>query len=414
MSELRDPHYTLMSIIMQAGVPAIYWGPPGIGKTAITTAITKALDYHLETVMVSIRTPEDFLGIPIKDFNETLQRSVTDYAPPSWAIRVCEQAAKGKKVVVFFDEVNQGTPPVQAALMRVVLEKVAGELQLPADQVTFIAAANPPECATAGWELAPALANRFAHFDQPFDYNRWHAHQRGASQFVMQNSIVKLPDNWEQTHLPVARQLMVGFAEARRDLVQKMPDDEAARGRAWPSTRSWEMGMRMYAACQAVGEDDLAVQALSSCVGPGPAHEFVNWAQAADLPNTEALLADPDSYQHPKRGDITYAVLAGVTSATLADLTPPRWTACWKILATAAREQAADIAGGFAMQLAQSRGTRTDLPVHAESMQQFGAILRLTQGSYTARRPQAAEAAQAAQAAPTQAARVQSGARMGP
>jgi len=42
---------------------------------------------------------------------------------------------------------------VQAALLRVVLERAVGDLTLP-DEVAVVAAANPPEQAADGWDLS--------------------------------------------------------------------------------------------------------------------------------------------------------------------------------------------------------------------------------------------------------------------
>ena len=53
---------------------------------------------------------------------------------------------------------------MQAALLRVVLERVVGDLELPAD-VAVVAAANPPEQAADGWDLSAPLANRFCHLE---------------------------------------------------------------------------------------------------------------------------------------------------------------------------------------------------------------------------------------------------------
>src|SRR6202042_2804518 len=86
------------------------------------------------------------------------------FAPPSWAVAVAE-AGHG---LVFFDEISTAPPAVQAALLRVVLERTVGDLTLP-DAVSVVAAANPPERAADGWALSPPLANRFCHLDWPVD-----------------------------------------------------------------------------------------------------------------------------------------------------------------------------------------------------------------------------------------------------
>ncbi len=74
--------------------------------------------------------------------------------------------------MLFLDEVSTAPPVVQAALLRVVLERTVGDLPLP-DVVTVIVAANPPELAADGWDLAAPLANRFCHLDWSIDARQW-------------------------------------------------------------------------------------------------------------------------------------------------------------------------------------------------------------------------------------------------
>jgi MoxR-like ATPase len=80
--------------------------------------------------------------------------------PPDWSKRL----AQVKDGILFTDEVNTAPPSVQAALLRVCLDKVAGDCHL-GDDTSVIAAANPPEQAADGWDLAPPLANRFCHIN---------------------------------------------------------------------------------------------------------------------------------------------------------------------------------------------------------------------------------------------------------
>jgi len=53
-----------------------------------------------------------------------------------------------------------------------VLERVVGDVTLPED-VSVIAAANPPEQAAGGWDLSAPLANRFCHLEWPVDTDRY-------------------------------------------------------------------------------------------------------------------------------------------------------------------------------------------------------------------------------------------------
>ena len=105
-----------------------------------------------ETVIASIREPSDFAGLPI------VVGDGVRFAPPAWARRLAE-AGHG---LLFLDELSTAPPAVQAALLRVVLERAVGDLTLP-DEVAVVAAANPPEQAADGWDLSAPLANRLCH-----------------------------------------------------------------------------------------------------------------------------------------------------------------------------------------------------------------------------------------------------------
>jgi hypothetical protein len=82
--------------------------------------------------------------------------------------------------------------------------------------------------------------------------------------------------------------------------------------------------------------------------------EFLAWAAEMDLPDPEAVLADPAGFVLPERGDRAYAVLSSVAAAVAADPTPPRWAAGWRVLARAG-EQAPDVAAMAARVLARCR-----------------------------------------------------------
>ena len=141
-----------------AGVPVLVWGGPGVGKTSGITAIARSSGLHFEAVIASIREPSDFAGLPVVG-----EHGVT-FAPPDWAKRL---AAAGRGILLL-DELSTAPPAVQSALLRVVFERQVGDLTLPAG-VRIVAAANPPEEAADGWDLAPPLANRFCHLDWTLD-----------------------------------------------------------------------------------------------------------------------------------------------------------------------------------------------------------------------------------------------------
>ena len=107
----------VLSIALQTRTPTLIWGPPGVGKTQYVEGLGRALGLPVEVVIASIREPSDFGGLPI------LENGGVRLAPPAWACRL-EEAGAG---ILFIDEISTAPPAVQAALLRVVLDRVVGE-----------------------------------------------------------------------------------------------------------------------------------------------------------------------------------------------------------------------------------------------------------------------------------------------
>ena len=148
----RNPAVEALGVAVAARVPVLLWGAPGTGKTSAIRAMAQTMGLPCETVIASIREPSDFAGLPI------VVGDGVRFAPPAWARRLAE-AGHG---LLFLDELSTAPPAVQAALLRVVLERAVGDLTLP-DAVAVVAAANPPEQAADGWDLSAPLANRLCH-----------------------------------------------------------------------------------------------------------------------------------------------------------------------------------------------------------------------------------------------------------
>src|SRR3954451_8667870 len=218
------PHFDAMddqAVIVEAlgaaiaaRVPTLLWGQPGTGKTSVVRAMADAAGWHCETVVASIREPSDFAGLPVVAGGG----GHVDFAPPRWALALAD-AGEG---VAFFDEISTAPPAVQAALLRVVLERTVGDLALP-DGVAVVAAANPPEQAADGWDLAAPLANRFCHLDWPIDPRAVAAGFAGG--WVTPAPPVLVPE-WER-RVSVVRSWIAGFITVRPALALDVPKDAA-------------------------------------------------------------------------------------------------------------------------------------------------------------------------------------------
>lgn len=347
-----------LGVAVAARVPVLVWGAPGTGKTSAIRAMSRELGLSCETVIASIREPSDFAGLPLVSDGEVT------FAPPRWARRLAEEEAG----ILFLDEISTAPPAVQAALLRVVLERVVGDLELP-EGIVVIAAANPPELAADGWDLSPPLANRFCHLDWPVESQSF---AEGLSGGWDAPVVPRLPEDWE-SQLALGRGLVSAFVSVRPGLTVAMPEDATAAGRGWPSPRSWEMAALLWTVATVSGASEQARAALvMGSVGQGAGLELVNWASEMDLPDPEEVLLDPESFVMPTRGDRAHAALSAVAAAVAADPTEQRWLAGWKVLGRAA-DKGADVAALAARVLAQCRPEGVSAPTE---LKRFAPLLR--------------------------------------
>ncbi|KKN38755.1 hypothetical protein LCGC14_0750180 [marine sediment metagenome] len=355
------------------GIPLNLEGKPGTAKTATWQALSHESGLHLETVIASIREPSDFLGlpIPIRDNAERLQvinwmRSkmpnvkvvdvkpneiafaITDYAPPAWAIR----ATIARHALVFFDEFNTAPPAVQAALLRVILEGMVGERELP-KTVRFAMAMNSTEDAAGGWDIAPPLANRVGHavWESP-DPEVWCDWRigGGGTNGKFGDAAAEEARVMEAWDIPFAQAcgLVAAFIRTRPELLMKMPSEgDPQASKAWPSPRTWD-----FLTCALAGSmvHNLAEEDrdewISCYVGTEPAGELITFLANADLPNPADLLDGKVKWTHdPNRLDRTAAVLSACAAYVTSKSTEKREkraAALWKLMAPIV-EDAADV-----------------------------------------------------------------------
>ncbi|GAB3872866.1 hypothetical protein GCM10029964_012030 [Kibdelosporangium lantanae] len=114
--------------------------------------------------------------------------------------------------------------------------------------------------------------------------------------------------------------------------------------------------------CDTVGAtEDVRAALVTGAVGEGAGIEFLSWLAHADLPDPEAVLADPDSFVLPERSDRAFAALTAVASVAITHGDAGSWTAAWRVLAKAT-EVAPDVATLVAQSLAAARPEGAALP----------------------------------------------------
>ncbi|MFD9433374.1 AAA family ATPase [Streptomyces sp. NPDC060002] len=354
-----DSQLEALTLAVAADLPVLLWGEPGIGKTAALTQLAQALDLPLTTVIASVHEPSDFSGLPVVG-DDPAEQGVP-MAPPDWAVRLV-RAGRG---LLFLDELSTAPPAVQAALLRLVLERRIGALTLPPG-VRIVAAANPRGSAADGWELSPPLANRFVHLQWTHDHE---VVVRGLGGTWPRATLPRLDPAKLPEAVGFARRAVCGLLAARPKLVHQLPSSEARRGGAWPSPRSWDMTLSLIAFATAAGSSrDVLSLLVRGTVGDGPGLELLASLDRMDLPDPETLLADPAGADLPERGDLRQAVLDGVVAAVRTRADRSRWDAAWALLVRALETGAPDLVVVPATTLASLRREDWDVPASIEKL----------------------------------------------
>ncbi|MFC8454316.1 AAA family ATPase [Kitasatospora sp. NPDC057223] len=354
-----DTRLEALTLAVAADLPVLLWGEPGIGKTAALNQLAAALDLPLTTVIASVHEPSDFSGLPVLG-DDPAEQGVP-MAPPDWAVRLV-RAGRG---LLFLDELSTAPPAVQAALLRLVLERRIGSLQLPPG-VRIVAAANPRSSAADGWELSPPLANRFVHLQWTHDHD---VVVRGLGGTWPRATLPRLDPQRLPEAVASARRAVCGLLAARPALVHRLPSGETRRGGPWPSPRSWEMALCLTAFATAAGSSrDVLSLLVRGTVGDGPGLELLACLDRMDLPDPETLLADPAGAALPERGDLRQAVLDGVVEAVRRLPDRPRWDAAWALLVRAVETGPPDLVVVPATALAALRREDWDVPASIERL----------------------------------------------
>ncbi len=337
-----------VGVCVTTRIPFLLWGEPGAGKTAV---VESAVDsgWHVETLICSHYEPSDFAGLPV------VSGGRVSLAPPQWAVRVAEQPGPS---VVFFDEWTTASPAVQAAALRPLTHGEVGALRLP-DRVSFGAAANPADVAASGWELAAPTANRFVHMD-------WNLPLEVFTESLVTGQWPRITvpalDADYPARLAAARAQVAAFLSVRSAQLSAVPKDAASRGRAFPTPRTWDYTARLMAATDP-REAETVRLLVHGAIGAPTGHELLAWLSALDLPDPEALLADPEGdLLTGLRPDRVHVALHGMLAAVATRPTPARWEAGVAACARAADVVGVDPAVPVVRSLLRIRPARATLP----------------------------------------------------
>lgn len=264
----------------QMGIPVLLWGRPGVGKSSFLEGLDHP-DFPVLTLIASIHDPTDFSGLPVH------HEGKVHYAIPEW-VQLFEAPGEG---LLFLDELTTAPPAVQAALLRVVLERKVGFHPLP-PQVRIVAAANPPDLMVGGWELSPPLRNRFVHLQWDLPTETYLAALESGFPSA------KMPRIDPAAHaalLPEWKMRVAAFLKRDPQLLHTRPDSDAF---AFATPRSWDFAAALMTSCELLGEapignskgSNTCLELLRGCLGEGVAIAFLQFLHDLKLPDPRQVL----------------------------------------------------------------------------------------------------------------------------
>jgi len=263
-------------------------GPPGIGKSSVVVDEGRRLGLPTDVISCGLLDPVDVGGIPVVDRS---RRRVLRH--PLGPVRAaCERPG-----VLFLDEFNLGSPAVQAACMRGVLERVFGDDRLHPGSAVILAA-NPPEQAAGSFQITAPMLNRLVVIQ-------------------MMPTPGEIRDYFETLGKTdsTLRRLGAQFVELLEHkpglLELEPPEDTDAR--PWGSPRAWERALRMLEDLQMSGDDTggrSLLAALAGCVGMRGAHAALNHlGRNWKTPPVREITRDPENALVPDAEEGAAAVL---------------------------------------------------------------------------------------------------------
>ncbi len=265
------------------GIPVLVWGVPGTGKSTFIESLARE-DFPVYTMIASLHDPTDFNGLPM------LVDGRMRFAPPDW-VYLFEEHGQG---ILFLDELTTAPPTVQAALLRLVLERKVGAHSLPMG-VRIVAAANPPDIAASGWELSAPLANRFVHLKWQLDGETY---RLALQQGFQRATLLHTDPHQHAERVNFWRQVVTGFLQRNPGMAFTEPAEDEY---AYATPRSWDFAIALMATCELHGylprpgtasaaTAEPAVNLLKGAIGSGAATSFLQYLRQLRIPDPEAVL----------------------------------------------------------------------------------------------------------------------------
>lgn len=264
---------------LEANVGCMLIGDPGVGKSALARDVSTSLGTNLGTLIGSTLDPTDVGGLPVV----RVDGKGIDRIPLTLIQRLCRSPG-----ILFLDEIACAPPAVQAAMLRLILERVAGDEELHPD-TRVIAATNPPEQSPGGSDLSAPLIGRVMLL-----------HLRPTHDEV----INYFEDVLGGTPGRLANEALDFAATARcaGELLEiDIPESAVSGNVPWGAPRAWERVVRLKAVLEDKTPKGVVRAAVAGNVGLPLATTYSAILDLrGNLPSIDEICRDPEGARMPE------------------------------------------------------------------------------------------------------------------
>lgn len=228
------------------GMPVTMIGEPGIGKTASLLALAEEMGYEgVEVIIGSQLTPEMVSGIPSVGETTFLDKDGTEVKIPTVTYlneRFQVEIMRKKKVILLLDEYSNSPAGVQAAMLRLLNERVFPDGSPVPNETAIVLATNSARSSVNPALIAPPTQNRISWLPVKQNLKDW-------TEGMVEKWGKPMMKNERNIRKMVAKYLEGSpgaFQERNRDerlnSFESTMDDNSkdAVTYAWRSPRSWD------------------------------------------------------------------------------------------------------------------------------------------------------------------------------
>lgn len=267
---------------LEAGLVPYLVGSPGGGKSAIVRKIGKDFKLLVIDHRASTMDPTDATGLPFFENGRAKFMPFTELFPTEDM-----EIPKGYNGwLLFLDELPSAPRAVQAALYKIILDRMVGQYKLHPN-VFIVAAGNLATDRAIVNPIGTAMQSRLIHLELEVDKDQWLAD-------------VALPEEYDSRIIAFLNQFESKLMDFRPDHMD----------RTFPCPRTWEFANKLIKGRE-ISENDIPL--LAGTISSGVAVEFVQFCQVyKDLVPISEIVKDPENCKVPQDLSLKWATISNM------------------------------------------------------------------------------------------------------